>query len=385
MTRTLGLPHGPAPGLPLARYLLVAYALLIAYASLYPFARWAARGANPFAFLLGALPTQFTTFDALVNIAGYVPLGCLWLLATRPGAGRAGAVVAATLASAALSISLESLQSYLPDRVASNLDCILNTLGGLFGALLGAVWAPHAHATQNLLIGRHRWFRAGASTDMGLVVLGLWLFAQLTPTPMLFELGEGLGSAVGLIREVPPEPLAADVYVRLEAVSCTVHLLAVGLFAATLVQTRRSSWLVVSGLVALAMLVRTTAFATLFAPKNAFAWATPGALQGLAIGLAVLPLQRILDDRARVVIAALMLVAAIVVVSLAPSNPYTTHSLTVWRQGHFLNFYGLTSFVTTIWPLLALAYLIGRSLRARTRQGSRARPTSDSTDGDQTR
>lgn len=364
------------PGLPLARYLLVAYALLITYASLYPFARWANRGANPFTYLFGALPPHFTGFDVAVNIVGYLPIGCLWVLAARPTSRRWVSIVWATLASAALSVVLEASQSYLPDRVASNLDLALNALGGLLGALLGAVWAPHAHASQSLLIGRHHWFRAGSRVDMGLVVLGLWLFAQLTPTAMLFGLGGGFGPS----QAVPLEPLPVDVYVRVEAVSCAMQLVAVGLFIGTLIRTGRSPWLAVLVIVALGLLVRTASFATLFAPKNAFSWATPGALQGVVIGLAVLLLQRFLDERTRVVLAVLMLVATTVVVNFAPGNPYTSHSLLVWRQGHFLNFHGLTSFVTTIWPIVALTYLIGALVRRRSRDRG-----DDPTRGDQTR
>ena len=32
-------------------------------------------------------------------------------------------------------------------------------------------------------------------------------------------------------------------------------------------------------------------------------------------------------------------------------------ALALWRQGHFLNFNGLTRWISTIWPFLALPYL----------------------------
>lgn len=345
----------------MARYLLAAYVVLIAYASLYPFSRWVLRGANPFAFVFAAWPAHITSFDVIVNVLGYVPLGCLWVLAARPGSSRVFSILVAALASAVLSVGLEALQSYLPDRVASNVDTALNVTGALIGALLGAAWAPHAHASQSLVIGRHRWFRPGARVDLGLVLLGLWLFAQLTPTTMLF----GLGGGFGLTPEAPAEPLAAEVFVRIEVASCAMAVVALGLFTSTLTRSGASGWLVVATLVAIGLLVRSAAFAALFAPKNAFTWATPGALQGLAIGLAALLLQGLLDQRTRVVLSVLMLAAAAVVVNVAPSNPYTSYSLNVWRQGHFLNFHGLTSFVTMLWPIAAIAYLIGASMPAR--------------------
>ena len=58
------------------------------------------------------------------------------------------------------------------------------------------------------------------------------------------------------------------------------------------------------------------------------------------------------------------LMAGTVLVNLAPSNPYSVAALAAWRQGHFLNFNGLTRLAASFWPFLALPYLIllGRRL-----------------------
>jgi len=53
-----------------------------------------------------------------------------------------------------------------------------------------------------------------------------------------------------------------------------------------------------------------------------------------------------------------LLMAATVLVNLAPPNPYLAATLKVWQQGHFLNFNGLTRLVSSAWPYVALAYLI---------------------------
>ena len=51
-------------------------------------------------------------------------------------------------------------------------------------------------------------------------------------------------------------------------------------------------------------------------------------------------------------------------VNLAPPNPYSLAALALWRQGHFLNFNGLTRLTASLWPFLALPYLtvLGRRL-----------------------
>jgi hypothetical protein len=58
------------------------------------------------------------------------------------------------------------------------------------------------------------------------------------------------------------------------------------------------------------------------------------------------------------ILAALLLMAATVLVNLAPPNPYLAASLKVWQQGHFLNFNGLTRLVSALWPFAALGYLM---------------------------
>jgi hypothetical protein len=66
----------------------------------------------------------------------------------------------------------------------------------------------------------------------------------------------------------------------------------------------------------------------------------------------------------RLVIAAVLLMAATVLVNLSPPNPYTAAMLKLWEQGHFLNFNGLTRLVSAVWPFAALAYLILFAARA---------------------
>jgi hypothetical protein len=94
------------------------------------------------------------------------------------------------------------------------------------------------------------------------------------------------------------------------------------------------------------------------------AWLTPGAGLGLAIGGAILLLCLLAPPAWRVALAGLALMVGTVLVNLAPANPYSAAALATWRQGHFLNFNGLTRLVASFWPFLALPYLtlLGRRL-----------------------
>jgi hypothetical protein len=47
----------------------------------------------------------------------------------------------------------------------------------------------------------------------------------------------------------------------------------------------------------------------------------------------------------------------VVLLNIAPENPYLAAALATWRQGHFLSFNGLTEFTAALWPLVACVYL----------------------------
>ena len=92
--------------------------------------------------------------------------------------------------------------------------------------------------------------------------------------------------------------------------------------------------------------------------ENVLAWLTPGAQIGLAVGIVVALLGVALPRRARLALARCCIMAATVLVNLAPPNPYLAATLKVWQQGHFLNFNGLTRLVSALWPFAALGYLM---------------------------
>ncbi len=339
---------------PLARYLLAAYTLLIVYASLHPFTGWHDNGAAPFAFLVAPLPRYITTFDVVANLIGYAPFGFLAVLALFPALRGSGAVIAATIAALSLSFSLEVLQNYLPTRIASNIDLAANAAGGLLGAIAGALFSGRLLRDEGIHALRHRLFRPGGRVDLGLVLIGLWLVSQLNPGTLLFgagDLRELLHSPIGTLH-TPEE------FIRFEAVVAGTNTLAVGLLAAALVERNQPVRLVVVALLAGAFVVRAFAFGMLFSPQDMLVWVTPGAALGVAAGTLVCVAAAALPRAGRLALSALALMAGTVLVNLAPENPYLAASLAVWRQGHSLNFNGLTRVVSVLWPFCALLYLM---------------------------
>ena len=134
--------------------LALIYAALVLFASLFPFEGWRAQGISPWEFLAARMPPPYWTwFDVSINVVGYVPLGFLLALALLRSGWPRAAVPLAALAGALLSLAMEFLQIYLPQRVSSNLDLVLNAGGTLCGALAAALSplfpglaAPHAPA-----------------------------------------------------------------------------------------------------------------------------------------------------------------------------------------------------------------------------------------------
>lgn len=345
----------PDPDRPsrLARYLALAYVALVVYASLYPLSGWRPGVAGPFAFLAAPLPRYVTLFDLAVNVLGYVPLGFLLTASLRPPRPALKAVMLATLAAALLSLACEATQSFLPARIASNLDLATNTLGALLGALAAAWLDRRLGGRRAWRTIRERMFAEGADVDIGLVLLALWLMSQLDPVTLLF----GTGDLRELLSPPTTEAYPPAAFVRIEAFVVATNLLAAALLARLLVAPARAGVAVIA-LLAAALAVRTVAFGVLFSAEDAFAWLTPGARIGLAAGtlvaMAALPLPRPIA----VTLAGLALMAATAVVNIAPANPYLAQALSEWRQGHFLNFNGLTRLVSAAWPFATLVYLL---------------------------
>jgi VanZ family protein len=346
------MPHHARGSILLARYLALAWLGLVVYGSLHPFSGWRDTGISPTAFLDGGWPRYWTVFDLAANVTVYLPLGFFFTLALSSLPWRFTGLILAVILAGATSFSLETIQTWLPSRVPSNLDLACNTLGGL----LGALWAQHvgprvltrwAHLEQQLIA-------PVPHAELGLTLLGLWLLVPLSPETLLFGAGD-LRQALGLMGAVP---FAAESFVLIEASITAFNTIAVGLILRWLIAHTRWAYVIVPLFLLLGLAVRTLATAILIGPQEALIWVTPGAQMGLGIGILILALAIPLPATARLVLAAMALMAGTVLVNMAPPNPYSLAALAAWRQGHFLNFNGLTRLVATLWPFLTLPFLL---------------------------
>lgn len=340
----------------LAKYCLVAYVLLVAYATLYPLAGWRDPGGSAFAFVGAPWPRYVTGFDIGANFFAYVPYGLLCALVLRRRVPALAAALLTLLSGTALSIGLEAGQSFLPARIPSNLDVLANVAGAACGGVAGAFVAPRVLGRGPLERLRATALTPGTVADLGLILLGLWLFAQLNPATQLFGTGD--------LRELIPAPgtpgerHGTEFFVIVEAAVAAANLVAVAMIGSALIQPQASALRLLAGFFAAALSVKTLALSILMQAEHGLAWLTPGAQLGLAAGAAIVLAALHLPRTARLMLAAMLLMAATVLVNLAPPNPYFAETLKVWTQGHFLNFNGLTRLVSAAWPFAALGYLV---------------------------
>ena len=117
---------------------LLIYTQLIAYASLLPFTGWRVPAGDVLHFLT-VWPRYITRHDVFINILAYIPFGLLAALTLyrwRKHDTTIVPIVIATATGAALSLGMETMQVFIPGRVAELTDLLTNTAGSLVGAIL---------------------------------------------------------------------------------------------------------------------------------------------------------------------------------------------------------------------------------------------------------
>jgi VanZ family protein len=345
----------------LARSLAVAYTVLVVYASLHPFTDWRDSGLPLFAFLSAGWPRYYTVFDLVVNVLAYVPLGFFWLTVASARFARATATVLVCILLAGLSGLLETVQNFLPTRVPSNVDLACNSVGVLLGALAAQRWGRILLSESRLLRWRHRHLAHEPVGDYGLVLICIWLLIQLSPENLLF----GTGNLRVLLDLPGALPFDVEGFSRHETWIAAMGTLTIALMSSLVMRHPRYRHLLL--LLALAMAIRSFAAALLIEPASFAHWMTPGNLSGMGIGvLLAWPLMK-LSESLRRVLAGGMVMATMALVNIAPDNPYLLQASQVWQQGHFLNFNGLTRAASSLWPFLAMGFLMWSPGRERRR------------------
>nr|WP_315429370.1 VanZ family protein [uncultured Albidiferax sp.] len=351
--------------------LALLYAGLVVYASLYPFDGWRDQGIEPWFFITAPWPKYWTGFDVATNLAGYAPLGFLLALGGLRSGRTRGPILAATLLAGLLSLCMETLQSYLPVRVPSNVDWALNTAGGLLGAVIAAL-LERLGAIDRWSQFRARWFVADAR-DV-LVLLALWPVALLFPAAVPLGLGQvmerveaGLAEALAdtpfldwlPVRDVELQPLVPGT----EMLCVLLGALIPCLLGYCVVRRKYQRVLLAGVMLAAGLGAAALSAGLSYGPQHALDWLSLPVRVGL---WAALPLVALLVWVPRRVCAALLLLALALhlgMLNQAPASAYFAQTLQTWEQGRFIRFHGLVQWLGWLWPYAALAVVVGRTAR----------------------
>ena len=323
---------------------LVVWALLIAYASLYPFFPLRLPSMDSVTGFFTA-PRYVIRSDIAFNVVAYLPLGMLACLYFRGvGEGRHAILKAAALG-AGYSLAMETLQLFVPNRHVSPVDFASNAAGALIGAL--AFMHPfYTWITRPLGELRERLVVPGAWGDAGLVLVMLWLLAQLNPALPFFGAGDIGGEA------------RIEIAI-LHWAAVAMAIAGFGLFVSSLLKTEQGCLRVTLVLLSIALWLKFAAAPLLLQPHFRAEWVDEGRVAGLAVGILALVPLRGLSRPGRIYLGLILILAGALFAKIfgAYSPVEELVRLFRWPHGQVGSFATLTRFLHELWPVAAVVFL----------------------------
>jgi hypothetical protein len=337
--------------MPLARVSSLSYALLIVYVSLNPFDFDFANGIGAWAWLGAPLPRFITLFDVSVNILAYIPLGFLLVFATYPRWRNFVALGIALTFSATLAFSVETLQTWLPTRIPSQMDWWANVLGGILGGLLAIPLGPQWLSGSALRKRFDGWFGSNW------VACALFL---LFPWSQIYPQSSWLGTGVwghAIFGSIDWGTTVIN-QVFQETMITALCWLGVALLLSTGMRTKASQWKILNGLLLITVLIKTLFTSLQFGIEFSLLWLTTGAIWGMVIASVILRWALKLTPTKKFWLSMFCLFIATSAINFLPDNPYFILTLRHWYQGRLLHFNELMQWVSVAWLPLALVWVV---------------------------
>jgi VanZ family protein len=333
---------------------LAVWIALIAYASLYPFLPLRPPPDDALAVFFSK-PRYTLEFDVALNVIAYIPLGLLARLHFASAPRRAPPFALAVAPCAALRFAMEVAQLFIPYRVASIQDVAANTAGAALGAALfvdpvrSLLTAPIGRLREELLV-------PGAWGDAGMMLVALWLIAQLNPALPFF--GAGNIAAGGL----ESQEIGA-----LQWAAVAMSVCGFGLFVSAVLRAAEGALGTTLVLLSVALWLKFMAASFMLQPHFAEDWMSVGRLAGLAAGIGALLALRRMPRLARIYLAFVLLLAGALFSKIfgAYSAIDELVKLFRWPYGQLAGFARLTRFLHEGWPFLGIVYLIALFLHER--------------------
>lgn len=337
--------------LPLARLCVFGFFLLISYASLTPFEFAIDLPVNPWDWILAPLPKYITLFDVMANILGYMPFGFLMIFALFPKYEKWQALVITVITGMFLSGGLESLQTWLPTRISSNLDWWANVVGILIGGLFALPFKPNWFSGGSLDQYRFAWFGERFSFFI-LFLLLPW--AQIFPQNAWLAIGD-LGIDELRISQFWNLPISNA---SQELLMTTLATVAIGSFFIFGMNPKGPKLRLLAGLFLATALLKSCASWLQVGLDHAFDWISLSALIGMFFGGGLLIWVATFERVTQWWLAFVGILLMLVLVNIMPISPYHAQEISLLPKGRLTHFNGLLKWVTWIWPVLALYNLL---------------------------
>ncbi|MGL4232062.1 MAG: VanZ family protein [Casimicrobium sp.] len=332
-------------------YVALFCVFVIVYASLQPFTGWRQSTENAIGFFT-QLTRHVTRADLTFNALAYVPLGFALYAMFPPTWTTRGRWLGMLVFTFALSITVELLQTWLPTRVSSIYDTIANALGACIGAAIATPLLKQHNLLAVLQRWRDAWFVGGATGDLKILLLGIWLLVQINPGIPLFAATFHPGFTTAF------DP----VVVAVELAQTATALVGIGLFTDLTMRKRALGGIALVIVVATAVGMKTLAAQWLLTPIGWEAWLRPGHALGVAAGAVVLLVLFWLPRVAKSIVAGIALLSSVFIPFLLPDlvTARAPIKLFEWHYGQLLNLNGLTRTIVVLWPLVATLVLLLR-------------------------
>ncbi len=304
---------------------------------------------GPDALAVFLRPKVLLEFDVAMNAVAYVPLGALACLVLRDGNPSWRARARAVAACAAFSVTMEALQLFVTHRVSSLYDVLANTAGAFAGTLFFAE-PLRTLVAHPLTQARERLVASGGWGDAGLVLVVLWLLAQLNPALPFFEAGNIGGEG---------EPVPGDFLVTAGSVALSVA--GFGFFVSVVLKGPGGALRWTLLLLTAALWCKFAMASVMLKPHLSAGWVTEGRVMGLAAGLVAFAPLRGVRRTGRIYLAIVLTLAGALLAKIFGAYSALGDFLRLfsWPYGQLATFATLTRWIHEAWPVLALAWLVG--------------------------
>ncbi len=335
----------------LARLTLILYLCLVGYASLTPFNFAYGTHLVPWLWINAPIPKYIPIFDVLSNIIGYLPFGFLMIFSLFPRLIKWHAFIVCLLLGVLFSGSLESLQTYLPTRIPSNIDWYSNIIGVLVGALFALPLSPQwlsgnkAERIRESIFGNHQ---------------GFFLLMLLCPLAQIYPQNAwlGMGDLGLLITRVSPYWTFPLNNASQEILITTIATFSIGTIFLFGMKKSASPLKIIGTLIICMLVVKFFVTQFQFGQTGASSWWSSSVIIGVLIGYTLAYIAQFFSKKAIWLMSVMNLIMLIIMVNVLPYNPYFFDLLEQLPQGKMTHLNGLFDWISVIWPFLALLILI---------------------------